>query len=150
MSNQHAVTVTGLSIPNSSEIVVATMTPFSENQSAGAFGGPGLQGPNPNPGPQGVVFDSNFNILLGTGVTAIVAKIKYGSAAGATIIGFPTAGLTVPVTASTLVNITAWGIDTTLVETNAIYVVTLTLTGATSAATVNYGVFTAQDATSFE
>jgi hypothetical protein len=154
MANQHAVAVgisPAVTISAAVETVVATLTPFSENQSAGAFGGPGLGAPNPNPGPQGVVIDGNFNLLIGTAGTAVVARIRYGSLTGALIAGFPAGGLTVPALGSgTTLSVPVFALDPTLVETNAVYVVTFQVTGGTGTHTVNYGILTAMDATSFE
>src|SRR5882757_2511130 len=115
MANQHAVAVTAFAIPSAAEIVVMTMSAFSENQTGGV-GGLALPA---GPGGQGVVLDANMNITLGAGVTAVVVKIKYTSAAGAVVVGFPAAGITIPVTASTTVQVAGYALDTTLIETQA-------------------------------
>jgi len=146
MPNQHAVSVTAVAIPSTAEIVIATMTPFSENQPPGAFS-QALSAPSPNPGPQGVVLDANLNMNITAG-GLVTMRIRYGSLTGAVITGMPAGGLIVTAPAATAFTASAFALDPTLVEINAVYV--LTVTSAGGVGNVAYGVFTAQDATSFE
>ena len=148
MANQHAVAIPTaslpFSIPSTAEIVLLTLTPFSENQPPGAFGGPGLQGQNPSPGPQGVVLDGNVNVTATTGT--ITLRLRYGSLTG-NLVANSVAEVT---STTTAVAVTApiFALDTTLVEVNAVYVLTAQLSAGTGS--VNYAMLTAQDATSFE
>lgn len=147
MANQHAVAVgisPAVTVSAAVETVVATMTPFNENQPGG--GAQGFQAVG-TVGSQGVVLDANFNLTLGTAGTAVVARIRNGSVTGA-LVGV---ALTVPALGSgTTLNVTAYALDPTLVQVGVVYVFTLQVTGGTGTHTVNYGVATAQDATSIE
>lgn len=142
MSNQHAVSVTALSIPSTAEIVVMTMTPFSENNPVGA-GGYALVGV-PGVGGQGVVLDANLNITP-SGAPTVTMRFRYTSLTGSLVVNSIATVTTLAAVAST---VSAFALDTTLQEANAVYVVTAQI--STGTATVNYGVFTAQDATTAE
>jgi len=146
MSNQHAVSTTGLAIPSTAEIVVCTLTPFTENNPVGAGGGPALAG-IPGIGAQGVVLDFNMNITPSAGATCTI-KFRYGSLTGAVIQGFPAGGTVTTLTTTIANGVAAWALDPTISEVNAVYVVTIAISSGT--ATVNYAVLAAQAATSFE
>ena len=146
MANQHAVSVTAFSIPSTAEIVVLTMTPFSENNPVGAGGGPALIG-IPGIGAQGVVLDANLNITPSAGATCTI-KFRYTGLTGNVVVGFPAGGTVTTLTTSIANSVAAFALDTTIAEVNAVYVVTVALSSGTG--TVNYGVLTAQAATTFE
>lgn len=145
MPNQHAVSLgaTPLAIPSTAEIVVLTMTPFSENQSAGTFQQSQV-GANPNPGPQGVVLDANMNVTGTTGTLTL--RLRYGSLTGGLVVGSVATVSTIAT--GIAIYASAFALDTTLVQTNVVYVLTAQLGAGTG--TVNAAVFSAQDATSFE
>jgi len=149
MPNQHAVSIPlaslPFSIPSTAEIVILTMTPFSENQPPGAFS-QALAAPSPNPGPQGVVLDANLNVTATTGT--ITLRFRYTGLTGGIVVGTPTTGYITTTTTAVAVTAPAFGIDPTLVELNAVYVLTAQLSAGTGS--VSYAMMTAQDATSFE
>jgi hypothetical protein len=144
MANQHAVSVTALTIPSTAEIVVATMTPFTENQQASAAG---LGLGTPSAGGQGVVLDGNMNVAPSSAGT-ITVRVRYGSLTGALIAGLPAAGLITTLAITVAQSVPIFVLDPTLIQAGVVYVFTAQLAAGT--ATVNYGVFTAQDANSFE
>jgi len=150
MPNQHATTVTALSIPSTAEMFVFAFAPFSENQAPGAGGGPALGG-IPGIGPLGVILDANLNVTVTAGGT-VQLRWRYGSLTGpllpSTNGGPPAAGTISTVAAATASNVSAFALDPTIQEVNAVYV--LTLTSAGGVGSIAYGVGTAMDATTFE
>jgi hypothetical protein len=145
MANQHAVAGTTIALPNLTETAVLTMTPFNENQPGS--GSQSLQGSFANIGSQGVVLAADLNITPSAG-TLLTLRFRYGSATGAVIAGFPAGGTVSTLVTSIANNVTAYALDPTLIEPGVVYVLTAVVT--TGTATVNYGVFTALDATSIE
>lgn len=120
-----------------------TMSPFSENNPTGAGGGPALTG-IPGVGGQGVVLDGNLNVTASTGT--ITLRLRYTSLTGSLVVN--SVAQVVSTTTATAVAAPVFALDTTLVEVNAVYVLTVQLSAGTG--TVNYGLLTAQAATSFE
>lgn len=149
MSNLHATQATAVTIVTTAETVIGTLTPFTENQGL-AQGGAGdlrnLQVAS-SPGAQGVVVSLMGNILVGTGATAVVLRLRANTLTGAII---PTTQ-TSTVTAGSTASIDGTWLDTTLSYPAGIqYVVTAQMTGASGNSTVNLAVVTAEDANSFE
>jgi hypothetical protein len=145
MANQHAVSVTGVSIPSTAEVVIATMTPFNENQ-PGA-GGQAFQGGFANIGSQGVVLSADLNITPSAGAT-LTLRFRYASLTGSVVTGSPAGGTVNTMITTVANNYTAYVLDPTLVQQGVVYVLTAQIGSGT--ATVNYGVVTALDATSIE
>jgi hypothetical protein len=132
MANQHSVAASAVTVVTTAETVLATLGPFTENQAAG-FG-------------QGVAFDGNVNLTVGTGATLATLRIRNGGLAGA-LVGVAQAQTVV---ATNQANIPISELDPTLVQANVSYVVTIALTAASANSTVNRVIFSCQDATSFE
>ena len=132
MANQHAVAASAVTIPTTTETVVATLGPFNENQSAPA---------------QGISFDGNINITSGTGTTAITVRVRAGTTTAGTLIGVAQSNVA---TAGQTINLPVAELDPTLVQANAQYVVTVQQTAASANGTVNRVVFACQDAVPFE
>ena len=131
MANLHSVAASAVNVPTTTETVIATVGPFNENQALPA---------------QGVNFDGNINITTGTGTTAVVVRVRAGSLTGA-LVGV---AQTQVATAGQTINIPISELDPTLVQANAIYVVTVQQTAASANGTVNRVIFACQDATAFE
>lgn len=131
MANQHSVAASAITIPTTSETVLATLGPFSENQA---------------PPAQGVAFDGNINLTSGTGTTSVVVRVRSGSLTGP-IIGVAQSQT---VTAGQTINIPIAELDPTLVQATAVYVVTVQQTAATGNGTVNRVIFSCMDSTAFE
>jgi hypothetical protein len=120
------------------------MTAFNENQSTGAgsqsLGVGGV-------GPQGVYLGGSINVTAtATGTTLYTVRVRQGSLTGS-LVGVAQA-LTAVSAAGQITQLDIGELDPTLVQTPAIYVVTVTTNSG--AATVNRVVFTAEDANSFE
>lgn len=142
VSNVVAGSVSPIAIPATTETVVATMTAFNENMPGGS--GPSL-GSTPSLGSQGVYLGGSINLTTAAGVSVATLRVRQGSLTGA-LVG---AAQVVAVAASvTGIALDIGELDPTLVQTPAVYVVTIALTGGTG--TVNRVLFTAEDATSFE
>lgn len=133
MGNLHTVAAAAVTITTTTETVIATVGPFNVNVPA-AIG-------------QGVMLDGSINLLVGTGATAAVIRVRSGSLTGA-LIGV---AHTVTVTAGTTVELPIAELDAaSLVVAGDTYVVTVQMTGASGNSTVNKVIFAAEDAVSFE
>ena len=132
MANQHTAAASAVTVPTTTETVLATIGPFNENQAAG-FG-------------QGVAFDGNVNLTVGTAGTAATLRVRNGGLTG-TLIG---SAQTQTVAAGNSVNIPISELDPTLVQVGVSYVVTVQLTAATANSTANRVIFSAQDANAYE
>jgi hypothetical protein len=132
MANNHTVAASAVTVPTTTETVLATLGPFNENM-AGEFA-------------QGVACDGNINLTAGTGATAVTMRIRRGGLTG-TLIGVASVQT---VTAGNVVNIPIAELDPTLVQVGVTYVVTLQQTAASANGTVNRVVFSCQDATAYE
>lgn len=150
MSNVHAAASSAVTLVTTAETVVATVGPFNTVTAAGA----GSQALNTVPqgsatysqaGPQGVAIAGSINLLVGTGGTAAVVRVRQGSLTGA-LVGL---AQTTTVIAGNVVDLDVGELDANPVSP-ATYVVTVSVTGASANSTMNRAVFTAQDATSFE
>lgn len=131
MANVHCVAASAVNVPTTTETVVVTMTAFTENQPQG----------------QGIQFDGNINMTVGTAGTAVTVRVRRGVDTTGTLIGVAQAQT---VAAGNTVNIPIAELDTVVVQQNVTYVVTVQQTAATANGTVNRVVFAAQDATAFE
>lgn len=130
--NLHAVAVSAVTLTNAVEGVIATLPAFSENQ-AGEFA-------------QGVVLQAGLNVLIGTGGTALVLRIRKTSLTGA-LVGV---AQTITVTAASVVQVGIDELDPTLVQPGVVYVLTGQVTSASANSTVNRCVLAAEDASQFE
>jgi hypothetical protein len=130
MSNLHANAIASAqTLVTTAETVVGTITQFAVN----------------NPQGEGVFIGGEFNITTGTGTTALSVRIRQGSLTGTTVgaarvhtIG---AGVSGNIGFSEL-DASAYG----LANSSAVYVVTVSQTGASANGTVNGGAITAQSA----
>lgn len=132
MANQHSVAASAVNVPTTTETIIATIGPFNENQVAPA---------------QGIAFDGNINMTIGTAGTAVTVRVRQGALVTGTLVGVAQAQT---VTAGNTVNIPIAELDPTLVQVGAQYVVTVQQTAATANGTVNRVVFSCQDAVPFE
>lgn len=132
MANLHAVAASAVTIPTTTETVVATLGPFAENQVSPA---------------QGVAFDGNINITTGTGTTSVTVRVRQGTGITGTLVGVAQSQVA---TAGQTINIPISELDPTLVQPNAQYVVTVQQAAASANGTVNRAIFCCQDATPFE
>lgn len=131
MANLHTVSASAVNVPTTTETVLATVGPFSENQAGG----------------QGVSFDGNINLTVGTGGTAATVRVRRGTDITGTLIGVAQSQTVV---AANSVNLPIAELDPVTVQPNVTYVVTIQQTAASANGTVNRVVFSAQDATAFE
>lgn len=132
MANQHSVAASAVTVVTTAETVLATIGPFNENQAAGFA--------------QGVAFDGNVNMTVGTGGTLATLRIRNGGLTGA-LVGVAQAQT---VAAGNQVNIPISELDPTLVQVGVSYVVTVQLTAASANSTANRVIFSCQDATAYE
>lgn len=132
MANLHAVAASAVTIPTTTETVVATLGPFTENQVSPA---------------QGVAFDGNINITTGTGTTSVTVRVRQGTGITGALVGVAQSQVA---TAGQTINIPISELDPTLVQPNAQYVVTVQQAAASANGTVNRAIFCCQDATPFE
>jgi hypothetical protein len=132
MANQHSVAASAVSVPTTTETVLATIGPFNENQVTPS---------------QGIAFDGNINLLAGTGATAATVRVRQGTGITGALVGVAQVQT---VTAGNTVNIPIAELDPTLVQVGAQYSVTVQQTAATGNGTVNRVVFSCQDAVPFE
>lgn len=149
MSNLHATQATAVTVVTTAETVIATLTPFTENQGLANAGTGDLRNLQvaSGPGAQGVLLSLIANCLIGTGATAAVLRLRVNTLTG-TIIATTQ---TLTVVAGQTVNLDAMWLDAVLSYPNGVqYVVTLQMTGASGNTTVNLAVLTGEDANSFE
>lgn len=132
MANQHSVAASAVTIVTTTETVIATLGPFNENQVAPA---------------QGITFDGNINMTVGTGGTAVTVRVRQGTAITGTLVGVAQVQTA---TAGNTINLPIGELDPTLIQVNAQYVVTVQQTAASANGTVNRVVFSCQDAVPFE
>jgi hypothetical protein len=132
MANQHSVAASAVTIVTTTETVIATLGPFNENQVAPA---------------QGIAFDGNINMTVGTGGTAVTVRVRQGTAITGTLVGVAQAQTA---TAGNTINLPIGELDPTLIQVNAQYVVTVQQTAASGNGTVNRVIFSCQDAVPFE
>lgn len=133
MANQHSVAASAVNVPTTTETVLATLGPFNENQ-ASQFS-------------QGIAFDGNINLTVGTGGTAATVRVRRGVDITGALIGVAQAQT---VTAGNTVNIPIAELDPTLVQVGVTYVITLQQTAASANGTVNRVIFSCQDSTAYE
>lgn len=141
MANLHAVAASAVAVASATETVIATMTAFNENSAVGA-GSQGLAIAGGD-GPQGVYLGGSINITPAS-ATTVTVRVRKGSLTGA-MVGVAQVAT---VGAAAVTNLDIGELDPSLIQTPAVYVVTVT-TG-TGTATVNRVVFTAETANSFE
>lgn len=148
-ANQHATQATAVSLVTTAETIIGTVGPFSINQglSGGGAGDLRLLQPATTPGAEGCIVECFFNILIGTGATAMVLRLRQNSLAGAIL---PTTQTLFVVAGQTINGSGVW-LDTNLsYPTGITYVVTAQMTAASANSTVNVAITTAEDANSFE
>ena len=132
MANQHSVAASAVNVPTTTETVIATIGPFNENL--------------PADWSQGIAFDGNINMTIGTAGTAVTTRVRRGGLTG-TLIGSAQAQT---VAAGNTVNIPIAELDPTLIQVGVSYSVTVQQTAATANGTVNRVIFSCQDATAYE
>lgn len=131
MANQHAVAASAVTIPTTTETVIATLGPFNENQLGG----------------QGVALDGGINLTVGTGATLATVRVRKGIDITGTLIGV---AQSTTVTAGAAVSLPICELDPTLVQVGVTYVVTVQQTAASANGTVNRVMFSCQAATAYE
>lgn len=132
MPNAHANAVSGGTLVTTAETVLATLTAFNENE-AGEFA-------------EGVLIQGSTNLLIGTGGTAVVLRIRKASLTGA-LVGL---AQTVTVAAASVVGLSIQEVDPVLIQPGLVYVLTASVTGASGNSTNNRSVIVAEGITAFE
>jgi hypothetical protein len=132
MANQHSVAASAITVVTTNETILATLGPFNENQV---------------PPAQGIAFDGNINITIGTAGTAVTVRVRQGTTITGALVGVAQVQTA---TAGQTINIPIAELDPTLVQQNAQYIVTVQVTAATGNSTVNRCIFSCLDSVPFE
>jgi hypothetical protein len=139
VANLHAVAASAVAVVNATETIIASMTPFGEYESIG--GGDFTINPVV---PQGILLEGTVNITVGTSGVAVVLRVRNGGLTGA-LVGV---AQTTTVVAASLYTISIVELDPTLIQAQALYVLTAQVTSGAANSTANRVVFAAQAATS--